>query len=81
MYRITVRTRGKYDNVELGPRYCLTKKSALNLIDTFIDTGCEIGVEKFIRIHSDVFCWSTEDYDDKVFDHFWDRWSEVEEEC
>ena len=78
MYRITVRTTGKYSNVALGPRYCLTKKSAIDLIDTFFDSGCELGLEKFIRIHHDVFCWDTDGYGDKVFDYFFNRQWELE---
>ena len=79
MYRIIVRTNGKYHNVMTGYRYCLTKKSAKSLIDTFIDAGCEIGIEKFIRLHHDVFCWSSYD-EDSVLRYYDDKMWELEEE-
>lgn len=73
MYRINVLTHGKYNNVELGYRYCFRKKSAIELIDTFMDTGSEITVEKFIRLHGDVFGWNDNLENDNVFDHYFDR--------
>lgn len=73
MYRINVLTRGKYDNAELGYRYCFRKKSAIEMIDIFMDTGSEITVEKLIRLHGDVFSWNNNLEDDKVFDHYFNR--------
>ena len=73
MYRINVLTRGKYSNVKRGYRYCFRKKSAIDLINTFMNAGSEITVEKLIRLHRDVFCWNDDLEDDKVFDHYFDR--------
>lgn len=73
MYRINVLTCGKYHNVRGGFRYCFTKKSAIDMINTFMNAGSEITVEKLIRIHRDVFCWSDDLEDDKVFDYYFDR--------
>lgn len=73
MYRINVLTRGKYDNAELGYRYCFRKKSAIELIDTFMNTGSEITVEKLIRLSGDVFGWNNNLENDKVFNHYFNR--------
>lgn len=73
MYCVTVLSAGKYGNVKLGKRYCFTKKSAKGLIDTFTDAKCDFVVEKLIRIHSDVFCFSDYDEDDEVFEHYYDK--------
>jgi hypothetical protein len=78
MYRINVLTRGKYNNVKRGYRYCFRKKSAIDMIDTFLSARCEITVEKLIRIHSDVFCWNDDLEDDKVFDHYFAKLYEEE---
>lgn len=76
MYRVTVLTSGKYDNVALGARYCFTKRSARDLIDNFLEVNCEIEVEKFIRLCDDVFCWSDR-ADDKVLKHYEEKMWEV----
>lgn len=73
MYRINVLTDGKYHNVRDGFRYCFRKKSAIELIDVFMDAGSKITVEKLIRIQGDVFCWDDDSENDKVFDHYFDR--------
>ena len=73
MYRINVLSRGKYDNVELGYRYCFRKKSAIEMIDIFMDSDSKITVEKLIRLHGDVFSWNNNLEDDKVFDHYFNR--------
>ena len=73
MYRINVLTRGRYNNVKRGYRYCFRKKSAIELIDTFMNARSKITVEKLIRIHRDVFCWNDDLENDKVFDHYFDR--------
>lgn len=73
MYRINVLTRGRYNNVNRGYRYCFRKKSAIEMIATFMNARCEITVEKLIRIHSDIFCWNDDLEDDKVFDYYFDR--------
>ena len=58
MYKVTVETRGKYDNATLGARYCFTKHSVVGLAVTCELCGCKYKVEKLIRIHGDVFGWS-----------------------
>ena len=73
MYRINVLDGGKYNNVKLGFRYCITKKSAKSLIDTFSNSDCNFTVEKFIRIHQDIFAWTDDDEKDKVFDYYFDK--------
>lgn len=73
MYRIYVLTNGKYHNVECGPRYCFTKRSAKKMIDIFMDSGCEILIHKLIRIHRDVFYFSDYDEGDSVFTYFFDK--------
>ena len=67
MYRIKITSKS-----HLVPeyRYCFTKKSAMSLISIFIKFGCGVRVEKLIRLHHDIFCWSDEE-DDKVFDYFY----------
>lgn len=70
MYRVVVRSRGKYDNTTLGARYCFTKRSVIRLAATFIESERTFCVEKLIRIHSDIFCWS--DCVD-AFSEIWDK--------
>ena len=69
MYRITVKSRGKYDNAVLGARYCLTKRSAIRLTALFIKSECDLTAEKWIRMHGDTFCWSGSE----VNEAFWDK--------
>lgn len=73
MYRINVLTRGRFNNVKRGSRYCFCKKSAIEMIDTFMNARCEITVEKLIRIHGDIFCWNDSLENDRVFNHYFDR--------
>lgn len=81
MYRITVKSRGKHNNVELGSRYCFTKHSAKSLIDLFYTkSGCDIKVEKFVHLNGDIFCWADDDADDSVFQYYDDVWMEDDEE-
>ena len=79
MYRITINSHGKYNNVCLGARYCFRKKSAKELIGLFLNSGCEIVVEKFVRLTSDVFAWSDCGDDDSVIAYFEDKLWEIEE--
>lgn len=69
MYRIDVKSPGKYYNVQIGSRYCFRKKTAKSLIDLFLKQDCHIEVEKLIRIHRDVFCW-TWDEEDSVCNYY-----------
>jgi len=40
-------------------RYCFTKKSARELIKLFEKNGHMVQVAKFVRLHRDIFAWST----------------------
>ena len=79
MYRINVHSTGKHHNVVVGPRYCLTKKTAKHLINIYLNSDCDITVEKFIRIYHDVFCWSY-DNNDSVLEYYYNKYYEIEEE-
>ena len=72
MYKVTVKTRGKYDNAALGARYCFTKRSVVGLAVTFTTMECEFEVEKLVRLHGDIFSWSTADVNEKI-------WEKIEE--
>ncbi len=67
MYRVIVRNSGKYHNVIMGTRYCLTKRPAVNLAVMLDSVECDYRVEKFVRLYEDVFCWSEGEVDKK----FW----------
>ena len=70
MYRVTVKSKGKHHNTALGPRYCLTRRSAINLITTFIEGESDFCVEKLIRIYGDIFCWSN---NTDALNKIWDK--------
>lgn len=75
MYRVVVKSRGKYNNVSLGARYSLTQRSAIELAVMFDMDECDYEVEKFVRLSDDVFSWS--DVDEKFWEKFekvLDRW-------
>lgn len=67
MYRITVKTAGKYHNVKVGTVYCLTKKDARAVAKTYFKAECDFIVEKFVRITGTVFCWSDYEVEDSIF--------------
>ena len=73
MYKVTVKSRGKYNNVVLGARYCFTKRSAIDLAVTFANVECEFDVEKLTRLNRDIFCWS----DSEVSEAFWDKFYKI----
>ena len=75
MYKVTVKSRGKYNNVVLGARYCFTKRSAIDLAVTFANVECEFDVEKLTRLNKYIFCWS----DSKVSEAFWDKFYKIVE--
>lgn len=58
MYKVIVKSTGKYNNVALGARYCLTKRSANKLAKTFASCECIFEVYKLVRSHDDIFYWS-----------------------
>lgn len=57
MYKVTVNTPGKYDNVTLGERYCFTRKTAIGLANLFFRDSCDVTIKKFIHC-GDAFAWS-----------------------
>lgn len=79
MYRINIKSSGKYHNVVPGYRYCFRKKTAKRLIDLFSENEVEFVVEKFVRLTTDVFCWTDDDEDDRVFDYYFGRQNEDDE--
>ena len=68
MYRVVVKNRGKHNNVKLGARYCLTKRSVIDLAVTFESFECDYEIEKLVRLHGDIFCWS-----DAINEKIWDK--------
>lgn len=68
MYRVVVKSRGKYNNIVLGARYCFTKHSVIDLAVMLARVECEFDVEKFIRIYGDVFTWSNSGVSEKIWD-------------
>lgn len=68
MYRVVVKSKGKYNNIVPGARYCFRKKSAAYLIALFTMSECDFTIERFIRISGDTFCWSDSEISDKVWD-------------
>ncbi len=74
MYRITVKTTGKYHNVCVGAVYCLTKKEARELVKMYFKSECDFTVEKFIRVGGTIFCWSDYEVEDSIFpDDYWEE--------
>lgn len=73
MYKIVVKSCGKYHNVQLGALYCFTKKEARELVKHFFESECDFAVEKLIRIYGTVFCWSETEVEDNIYpDNYWD---------
>jgi hypothetical protein len=72
MYRVVVKTRGKYNNVMLGARYCFTKRSIVDLASHFMSVECECQVEKFVRLHRDIFSWSDVEVGSDVWERIYD---------
>lgn len=65
MYRVKVLSTGKYNNVCLGNRYCLFRKSAIELANLFTSSECTIKVEKLVH-NDDVFFWSDCECETKI---------------
>lgn len=72
MYRVVVKSRGKYNNVVLGARYCITKRSIVDLASTFMASECDCTVEKLVRIHRDIFSWSEVEVGSDVWEKIYD---------
>ena len=80
MYRVVVESRGKYNNAALGARYCFTKRSIASLAAGFILMECECRVEKFVRLHHDIFSWSEAEISSGVWDRIYDAIEKLREE-
>lgn len=72
MYRVDVKSKGKYNNVVPGVRYCFTKRSVIKLAATFAQNEGVFEVEKLIRIHSDIFTWSDSGVSEKIWDKIYE---------
>lgn len=66
MYKITVKTSGKYHNVVLGARYCLSKKEAISFAKLLLETDADFTIEKFVRLTGLMFAWSSSELSDKM---------------
>lgn len=71
MYRVVAKDRGKYNNVAPGARYCFTKHSVASLMAHFMSVECECKIEKFVRLHSDIFSWSEVEVDSDIWDRIY----------
>ena len=80
MYRVVVKTSGKYKNVMPGARYCFTKRSIVSLASHFMSVECECKVEKFVRLHKDIFCWSNVEVGSDVWERIYDALEDLTEE-
>lgn len=67
MYRIIIKSCGKYHNVTLGARYCVGKKTALHLVNLMEENECEYAVEKFVRLTRKVWAWSEIEANEALF--------------
>lgn len=68
MYKVEPTNRGKYDNIELGARYFLFKKEAVECYKMFLEEGAEPTITKFTRLHFGVYAWSDENLIDTIID-------------
>lgn len=67
MYRINVKSCGKYRNVVLGARYCIGKKNALHFVNLMDEYECDYTVEKFVRLTRRVWAWSEAEANEALF--------------
>ena len=72
MYRIIVKSNGKYGNFELGARYTFSKRKAKKFIDFALSENAEVVVEKFCNCGG-LFCWS-DDHD--LYGGTWYEWED-----
>lgn len=77
MYRVVVKSSGKYNNVVLGARYCFTKRSIVSLASNFMANECECKVEKFVRLNRDIFSWSEIEVGSDVWERIYDALEEL----
>lgn len=77
MYRVVVKSVGKYNNAALGARYCFTKRSVIKLATYFMSMKCECKIEKFVRLYDDVFCWSDIDFNSNIWTKIYNALEEL----
>ena len=80
MYRVVIKSRGKYNNVVPGMRYCFTKYSVIDLAVTFSMCECEYDIEKLVRIERDIFSWSSSEVSEKIWDKIYKNLEKEKEE-
>ena len=69
MYRLVVRSSGKYNYTALGSYYyCLTKNSVIKLARFFHQGECDYEIEKFTHVCDITFTWSASKVSDKIWD-------------
>lgn len=59
MYKVSIKSKGKYGNWTLGDRYFLFAKDAIEFIALAITEECEIEYFKFVRLYRFIYCWSS----------------------
>jgi hypothetical protein len=69
MYKVEILSTGKYDNTVTGTRYCLTKKSAIEMVALCEKWECDFSVSKFIRLAGLVYSWSSKE----LGNNFWNK--------
>lgn len=69
MYKIEVKSTGKYNNAMLGARYALSKRVAKKTINLFISNDCVIQVTKLIKCGG---CWVWSD-DHDLYGGIWEH--------
>ena len=67
MYKINVKSDGKYHNAVLGERYALSKRKAKRLIALFRYFECELEVTKLTKCGR---CWEWS-HDHSLYDGCW----------
>ena len=73
MYKIVIKSCGKYHNVQLGSIYCLTKKETRELAKHLFENECDFVIEKWIHCYGTVFCWSETDVETNIYPNdYWD---------
>lgn len=71
MYRVKVLSTGEHNNVYRGNRYCLFRKSAIELANLFARSKCAIEVEKLVH-NDDVFFWCDDECETKIAERWGD---------
>ena len=66
MYKVEATKRGKYNNINIGARYFLFKKQALQCYKMFLEEEAEPTITKFTRLYFGVYAWSDEKFIDTI---------------